>query len=230
MQTGHIDLPPALRTGSSRGRVTVADFAEIYAYGYGLFIQADPRFGTLAGHPGGYPGYGSQMLWHLDSGIGVILLANGRYASPWVVANRILPVLLEDAGAVGWSFAPWPELEPARQAITAALVAGADPYALDLWSFNVDLDDPLDHRRAELAKLLDRLGPVAADAAERGSVTPGETPAHVFWTLPCERGSLNLEIRLNPAHPPRVQTFNVAERAALSADDVITVTSGSRWV
>ena len=49
-------------------------------YGYGLFIADDLRLGRVVGHGGGYPGFGSNMMWHPASGIGVVAVANARYA------------------------------------------------------------------------------------------------------------------------------------------------------
>ena len=94
MQIGHTPIPTTLRSGSSRGRLTRSDTTHIESYGFGLVVEYSPRFGNIAHHSGGYPGYGSDMRWHLGSGIGIVVLANGRYATPSVVASRALDVLL----------------------------------------------------------------------------------------------------------------------------------------
>lgn len=49
-------------------------------YGFGLSVEHDRQVGRLVGHSGGYPGYGSHMRWHPDTGFGVVVLANARYA------------------------------------------------------------------------------------------------------------------------------------------------------
>ena len=51
------------------------------SYGFGLFVEEDPAFGTIVQHSGGYPGYGSQMRWHPATGIGTVVLGNGTYAA-----------------------------------------------------------------------------------------------------------------------------------------------------
>ena len=141
MQMPHTPMPPVLRSGSSRGWLTKRDFNEIEAYGYGLIIEHDERFGDIAYHSGGYPGYGSNMRWHLDSGLGVVVLANGRYATPSVLAIRALSMLLEEASrkglVAGWSFPLWAETRKAQRRVNAMLgglvedaaTAGADGHA-----------------------------------------------------------------------------------------------------
>jgi CubicO group peptidase (beta-lactamase class C family) len=82
------------------------------SYGFGLFVEQDPVFGTIVQHSGGYPGYGSQMRWHPATGTGTIVLANGTYAHAGQLAARLLSELLRqlsaspggtsgDSGAVG---------------------------------------------------------------------------------------------------------------------------------
>ena len=50
------------------------------SYGYGLYIDEDATLGRFVSHSGGYPGFGSHMRWHRESGWGIIGLANLTYA------------------------------------------------------------------------------------------------------------------------------------------------------
>jgi hypothetical protein len=43
-------------------------------------VLHDLVLGRVVGHGGGYPGFGSHMRWHPASGLGVVALANARYA------------------------------------------------------------------------------------------------------------------------------------------------------
>jgi CubicO group peptidase (beta-lactamase class C family) len=97
MQIGHNPIPPIARSGSNRGRLTRRATSEYQSYGYGLVVEHDARYGDIAHHSGGYPGYGSDMRWHLGSGIGIVTLANGRYATPGGVASQALSMLLDSA-------------------------------------------------------------------------------------------------------------------------------------
>src|SRR5699024_10585454 len=65
---------PADQDGSSPG------VDRIRGYGCGLVIEQFAGLGEVISHSGGYPGYGSFMLWHRDSGVGVVALANSKYA------------------------------------------------------------------------------------------------------------------------------------------------------
>jgi CubicO group peptidase (beta-lactamase class C family) len=221
MQTAHIAIPPVLRAGSSRGRLTVQEASEIGGYGYGLFIGQDPVFGTNAEHPGGYPGYGTSMRWHLDSGLGVIVLANGRYAPSRVLSDRLLRLVLQDAGAVGYTVEPWPETRAAALAITAALAGGGDPFEAVQFTMNVPLDLDFDRRRAALAEVLAKVGPVAPEAEPAIVEAEVTSEAHLVWTLPAERGRVRCEIKLSPQGTPVVQTLVFAPVATVPPDDLV---------
>jgi len=112
MQLPQVALPPqapSLIAGSGPG-----------SYGFGLFVEEDAEHGRIVQHSGGYPGFGSHMRWHLASGIGVIVLANGTYAPAHALASRLLSAVLRDRpGAAGQSTTV---AQPA--ALPAALPAG----------------------------------------------------------------------------------------------------------
>src|SRR6185503_14017494 len=65
-------------------------------YGFGLFVTQDPDLGTFVGHSGGYPGYGSNMTWHPATGLGIVALANLRYAGPSMLVGELLMGLVRD--------------------------------------------------------------------------------------------------------------------------------------
>jgi len=68
--------------------------ASTLSYGFGLFVEEGPVFGTMVQHSGGYPGFGSQMRWHPATGTGVIVLGNGTYAHAGELAVAILSDVL----------------------------------------------------------------------------------------------------------------------------------------
>jgi CubicO group peptidase (beta-lactamase class C family) len=73
--------------------------AAVVSYGFGLFVEEHPGLGTIVQHSGGYPGFGSQMRWHLATGTGVIVLGNGTYAAAGQLATRMLAERLRQLGA-----------------------------------------------------------------------------------------------------------------------------------
>ena len=70
-----------------------------YGYGFGLFTEETSAWGRLVYHSGGYPGFGSHMRWHPETGLGVIVLANSTYAGASVLAARLMEEVLRAATA-----------------------------------------------------------------------------------------------------------------------------------
>jgi CubicO group peptidase (beta-lactamase class C family) len=195
-----VDAPPVVRAAS---------------YGFGLVVDAHPRHGTLVGHSGGYPGFGSHMRWHPDSTLGVVVLANSTYAPAYVLAEQLLDVVLAaraagvPAGRVVRGPAPaprvpWPETEAAAAAVGRLLEAWDDDLAAGLFAENVDLDEPLAARRRRVEAIRELLGPLSPDPA---APVEHASPAHRSWWLRGPNGRLRVEIRLTPQRPPRVQTL-----------------------
>jgi CubicO group peptidase (beta-lactamase class C family) len=94
------------------------------SYGFGLFTEDDPRFGTVVQHSGGYPGYGSQMRWHPATGLGVIALGNSTYAGVGALAGEALAALVTDQLAAAVS---GPAAAPRRQMRGPAPVQPGQP-------------------------------------------------------------------------------------------------------
>jgi CubicO group peptidase (beta-lactamase class C family) len=199
-----VDAPPVVRAA---------------AYGFGLVVDAHPRHGTLVGHSGGYPGFGSHMRWHPGSGLGVVVLANSTYAAAYVLAEQVLDALLDGRavtrgragrpavrGPAPAPGGPWPETEAAAAAVERLLTAWDDDLAAGLFAENVDLDEPLAARRRRVEAIRELLGPLAPDPA---TTVEHASPAHRSWWLRGPRGRLRVEIRLTPQRPPLVQTLTL---------------------
>jgi CubicO group peptidase (beta-lactamase class C family) len=197
------------------------------SYGFGLFTEDDPRFGTVIQHSGGYPGYGSQMRWHPATGIGVIALANSTYAGVGALAGEALAALVADHTAAAQrstgnavrqlrgpvprqqddEIGPWPETLAAMSAVNELLRHWDDGAAGALFAPNVGLDRPLRLRRDDVARLRARIGDFGPDA---GRGVECDSPAHCRWWLTGERGSACVQIRLAPLAEPLVQQLIVA--------------------
>ncbi len=203
------------------------------AYGFGLVVEDDKESGRVAGHGGGYPGFGSYMRWHPATGIGVIALANSTYARMGTLTARILDAVLRqrERPAGGYTIAlapapwpqtappgpqraqpgpqraqPWPETLAARDAANRLLESWDDAAADRLFSPNVAQDTPYAERRRMIALIRERAGAFRPDerAAEHDS------PAHCRWWLSGSRGVVQVQIQLTPERPPRVQSLTVA--------------------
>jgi CubicO group peptidase (beta-lactamase class C family) len=190
----------------------------VAGYGFGLFVQHDPHYGHVVSHSGGYPGFNSHMRWHPESGLGVVALENATYAGVGAAVTTALDLLLDRAGAVRQSSAPWPETLRAKETVDELLGHWDDSTALAMFADNVVLDDALDRRRDHIAAAVAAVGGLAP--SPRAATGPGdwrrgdgdvvsESAAHLQWTVAGVHGRLQCEIRLNPQDPPLVQTLTV---------------------
>jgi CubicO group peptidase (beta-lactamase class C family) len=179
-------------------------------YGFGLFVEEYPDFGTVVSHSGGYPGFSAHMRWQTATGLGAVGLENATYAQVAVPVSRALDGMMADTAEARVVVAPWPETLAAMP-LVEAVVRGREVPA-GLLSENVELDVPLVRRRALWARELEAVGGLLdQDDEGAGEVPAAEsaTPSHRVWWLPGRRGALRLEVRLTPEDPPRVQTLSV---------------------
>jgi CubicO group peptidase (beta-lactamase class C family) len=195
--------------------------ASTLSYGFGLFVEEGPVFGTMVQHSGGYPGFGSQMRWHPATGTGVIVLGNGTYAHAGELAVAILSDVLAQlragAGQPGSAGAvrgpapgdgrPWPETLAARADADRLLHSWDDGLAGRLFTPSVAWDQPLASRREAIARIRERIGDFAPDPARPAEF---DTPAHCRWWLTGDRGTVQAEIALAPLWSPLVQSLRVA--------------------
>ena len=178
---------------------------ERMAYGYGLFIVDDVRYGRTVGHSGGYPGFGSNMRWHTASGLGVIALTNHRYGPASLLAKDLLDELLRVDTAPPRRVVPNAATRRAREAVEGLLSSWDDDAAAGLLAMNVELDEPLTSRRAFVEKLRERHGELTRDGQEPED---SNTPYHLVWWLDGSRGGrVKAEILLSPELPPKIQTM-----------------------
>ncbi len=174
-------------------------------YGLGLFVVHDLEIGTVIGHSGGYPGYGSNMRWHPGSGLGVVALANARYARVSIPAADALRVLVRDGAATVRRVRPAPATERLRAAAEELLQDWDDRLADAVFAPNMDLDEPRERRRAEVARLHARLGALGPDDVPPAS----DSPAHLRWWLRGEHGRLRVELLATAEAAPRIQSLEL---------------------
>ena len=199
MQQIATTIPPTLHR-DREGRL------QVVAGGYclGLVSEEDLVTGRAISHSGGYPGFGSHMRWHPATGIAVVGLANGRYASVWEPTRDVLELLVAEGVARRRPIIPAPALEGARAEVER-LLAGWDDRIPARFAPNVDLDDPLARRRGEIELLRERHGDLRRD-----SELECATPLRGQWWLAGERGGrVEAQISLTAEVPPRLQLLRL---------------------
>ena len=167
-------------------------FDRVRGYGFGLVVEHFPDLGEVISHSGGYPGYGSFMVWHRDSGVGVVALANSKYAPATPLSMQALRILQREAPELLARRAP----EAAPRTLEAARAAldwlRTDEDALaDAWfADNMDLDVPRAERRRRLEKALAATG-LNASALEALRVEDAQvlSRARMRWTVPARSGA-----------------------------------------
>ena len=178
-------------------------------YGMGLNVVDDLDLGAIVFHGGGLPGFGSAMRWLPARGFGVLALANRTYAPMIPFATEALE-LLQRAGALSPT-----RLTATLQDTSAVLAAGRrlgglfaaweDEAAADLFSMNVDLDEPVAARGAAAEALRHRhgglrvVGVTAVDRA-RGTVR-----------LKGATGEVAISFSLSPLAAAQVQAYSITE-------------------
>lgn len=207
MQQPHV--PADLRL--SHAAADAMPEVESLHYGYGLFTIDDVRFGRVIGHGGGYPGFGSHMRWHPASGLGVVSLTNARYGPAGPLAKEVMNELLRADVAPVRRTRPNAAAMAARAQVEDLLGSWDDARAASLFEMNVDLDEPLEVRRAAVEAIRARHGALRPDP---DLPTASQTPFHHAWWLAGERGGrVHVEILLSPKVAPLLQALSLTSVA-----------------
>src|SRR5699024_77583 len=184
-------------------------------------LEHSPDLGDVISHSGGYPGYGSFMVWHRGSGVGVVALANSKYAPVTPLSMKTLRLLqreLPDLLARRPLQAAARTLEAAEAALTW-LREGDDAVADAWFADNMDPDISRQERRRRLTAALTAAGlDHAALAGLRAEGAEVLSRARLRWTVP-GRGagapSLRIEMLMDPRREALLQSLDttaVAER------------------
>ncbi len=174
-------------------------------YGYGLGITQTCDFGHIVAHSGGLPGFGSQMRWLPEYGVGLIGMGNRTYTGWGGVFTQALE-LLRKAGALTPRMPePSPALVKAREDVSRLMMAWDDQLADRIAAINLFRDRSKDRRHREIDDLRVKVG--ACKPAERFTFV--ENALRGTWTMSCERGDIGVSITLAPTMPPTVQFLEV---------------------
>lgn len=181
-------------------------------YGFGLMVRDDDVHGRIVGHSGGLPGYGSNMRWIAGRRIGVVALANVKYAPMGELTLRMLDVLGDHEALPPVAERPGrqslADLKRFAQLLVDLLAGWTDEAADVLFADNVALDEPYASRAAAAAELVERMGAIAIDRV----VASTSTSASV--TLDNGAGATaTVSFDLTPLLPLRIQSYLIGEEA-----------------
>jgi hypothetical protein len=101
---------------------------------------------------------------------------------------------------------PWAETLAARSRVDALLQDWDDAAARAIFSPNVDLDQPLAQRQADVGRLRERIGQFGTDPARPPEF---DSPAHCRWWLTGDHGTVAVQIKLAPLQEALVQQLIV---------------------
>jgi CubicO group peptidase (beta-lactamase class C family) len=174
-------------------------------YAFGLRVSQNCQFPLIVAHSGGLPGFGSQMRWLPDYGVGIIAFGNLTYTGWGGTVDRAFDALARSGGLQQRAIEPSPALVEARDAAASLVVKWDEAVADRIAARNLFLDRDKAHRRADLDDLHGKLG-----ACRPGSgFDRVENALRGDWTMECERGKARVAITLAPTMPPKVQFFSV---------------------
>ncbi|MDN5901368.1 MAG: beta-lactamase family protein [Brachybacterium sp.] len=203
-----LDALPADPSRASPG------FDRVRGYGLGLVVEHFPDLGEVISHSGGYPGYGSFMVWHRATGVGIVALANSKYAPATPLSMQTLRLLQRELPTL-LARRPLQAAPRTLEAASAALdwLLGDDDAIADAWfADNMDLDVPRAERRRRLTAALAAAGLDAA-ALEELRVEEAQvlSCARLRWTVPghgAEAPSLRIELLLDPRREGLLQSVD----------------------
>ncbi len=174
------------------------------AYGYGLGIRQTCEYRSVVSHSGGLPGFGSQMRWLSDEGVGFIAMGNLTYTGWGTVLDQATDILAKAGALTRRPIEPSVALRSAQAEVSRLIVNWDDALADRIAAVNLYLDEAKDRRRRQIVGLREKVGACRTDG--RMDV---ENALRGQWTMACERGDLRVAITLAPTMPPKVQYLNV---------------------
>ena len=192
--------PATVSGGTGSAPVALSNLA----YGYGLGIRQTCDYRQIVSHSGGLPGFGSQMRWLVDEGIGLIAMGNLTYTGWGGVLDQATDILAKTGAVTRRMPAPSAALVAAKNDVSRLVTAWDDALADRIAAVNLFMDESRDRRRRQIEGYRTQYGTCRADGQ-----FDVENALRGAWTMTCERGALRVSITLAPTMPPKVQFLSV---------------------
>ena len=215
-EMSHLWTPANLTARANGGTLQASQSG----YGYGLRITADCRFERIVAHGGGLPGFGSQMQWLPDYGVGIFAMTTLTYSGPAAAISASWDAMSKTGGL------------RAREWVATARQTEMRDHVMRIWNrwdeaevkkiaaVNLLLDAPASQRRDEINALKKTVGechaagPVRAENWLRGQVN-----------LQCANGVVGAFFTLAPTAPPTLQ--HLEYRKLESAAEIMGAPTGA---
>jgi len=178
----------------------------VNSYGFGLFVSDDAKLGRFVHHSGGYPGFGSHMRWHQESGWGIIALGNVTYAPMIFGCTDILnQIVHNEMKSKDLEVSLGSATEAAMTSVNALLNGWNQSLADEWFTQNMDMDQPRLERNASVEKLTSGRSNWKVVV---GSLT-APTKSHAKWRVESEGITLEVELLMTPEKSPKIQKLVV---------------------
>jgi CubicO group peptidase (beta-lactamase class C family) len=174
-------------------------------YGYGLRISQNCLFNHIVAHSGGLPGFGSQMRWLPEQGVGIVALGNLTYTGWGPPIDQALELLAGAGSLVARAVQPSPVLADMHAKATRLVQHWEQPLADSVAAMNLFRDEAAPRRAADIARLVNAAG---GNCRPEGAMWV-ENALRGVWKLRCASGALQVGITLAPTEPARIQQFTV---------------------
>lgn len=181
------------------------------SYGFGLRIKQSCDYRQIVAHSGGLPGFGSQMRWLTDEGVGFIAMGSLTYTGWDPVFDAATAALARTGALTRRQPEPSATLLAAKDDVTRLVNQWDDALADRIAAVNLFLDESKDRRRRQITALRERVGHCKAGAFDVENALRGQ------WNMTCEKGNLRVAITLAPTMPPTVQYLSVQPAPTLPA-------------
>jgi CubicO group peptidase (beta-lactamase class C family) len=192
-------------TRVARDPATGAPQLTASSYAFGLGVSQTCEYRLVVAHSGGLPGFGSQMRWLPEYGVGIIAFGNLTYTGWGGAVGEAIARLAKTGGLQPRLVQPSKALVDARDAVSKLIIKWDDRLADAVAAENLFLDESKERRRSQIAALGARVG--ACTMPDRFDSI--ENALRGQWTIDCERGKLAAAITLAPTMPPSVQLMSV---------------------
>jgi CubicO group peptidase (beta-lactamase class C family) len=174
------------------------------SYGYGLRIRQTCEYRQIVAHSGGLPGFGSQMRWLPDEGVGFIAMGSLTYTSWDPVFDAATAALARTGALTRRKPEPSAALLAAKDDVSKLVNQWDDALADRIAAVNLFLDESKERRRRQITALRQSVGVCKADG-----VFDVENALRGQWNMTCEKGTVRVAITLAPTMPPKVQYLSV---------------------